>query len=144
MAVLLGLRHLQTDSGSFQATLSDTGDHDTRFLFCACAISAILGDWSGVDKDKACANIRSCITYEGGIALTPGKKVFSVFVVNYNISVHLSDVIQCGAIGAEAQGGATYCAIASLCLMNRLDILNGSELNDLCRWCESRYEQLDI
>ena len=31
-----------------------------RFLYCACAISALLDDWSGVDVDLALAYIDSC------------------------------------------------------------------------------------
>lgn len=41
-----GLRHLQQESGAFQAT-REKSECDMRFLYCACAISATLGDWSG-------------------------------------------------------------------------------------------------
>jgi len=128
-----GLKLLQTSNGSFQATLADTSDHDMRFLFCACAISAALDDWSGVDKDKAVNFIRSCITYEGGIALLPGR------VMLFNGSTKFIDGACMLMVGAEAQGGASYCAIASLSLMNRLDALSISERADLSRWCEARY-----
>jgi geranylgeranyl transferase type-1 subunit beta len=85
--VLAGLKLLQTSNGSFQATLADTSDHDMRFLFCACAISAALDDWSGVDKDKAVDFIRSCITYEGGIALLPGiAMLFNGNVMPYGVN----------------------------------------------------------
>lgn len=30
-----------------------SGEADMRFLYCACAISYILDDWSGVDVDRA-------------------------------------------------------------------------------------------
>ena len=36
------------------------GEKDARFLFCACAISAILNDWSGVDVDHAAAFLMRC------------------------------------------------------------------------------------
>jgi prenyltransferase beta subunit len=42
-------------------------------------------------------------------------------------------------VGAEAQGGASYCAIASLSLMKRLDAFSTLERTDLGRWCEARY-----
>ena len=60
-------------SGAFRATLSDSGEADVRFLFCACAISAALGDWSAVDLPAAEQYILRCFTYEGGIAVMPGK-----------------------------------------------------------------------
>jgi prenyltransferase beta subunit len=59
-------------SGAFRATLSESGEADVRFLYCACAISAILQDWSAVDCDRAVEYILQCITYEGGIAVMPG------------------------------------------------------------------------
>ena len=68
----LGTRKLQQPNGCFAAT-EEGGESDTRFLFCACAISAMLNDWSAVDVDLAEAYVISCMTYEGGIALTPGK-----------------------------------------------------------------------
>jgi geranylgeranyl transferase type-1 subunit beta len=62
---------LQMENGSFRGTLGDC-ESDMRFLYCACAISAMLGDWSGVDKDRAVQYVLSCLTYEGGISLIPG------------------------------------------------------------------------
>jgi geranylgeranyl transferase type-1 subunit beta len=64
----------QCADGSFSATRSGS-ESDMRFLYCACAISHMLGDWSGVDKLKAKAYIDVCTTYEGGIALVPGTYV---------------------------------------------------------------------
>ena len=51
-------------------------------------LSSILDDWSGVDKERACSYIIGCLSYDGGLALTPE--------------------------GSEGQGGNTYCGIASL------------------------------
>jgi prenyltransferase beta subunit len=33
---------------------------DMRFLYCACAISAILGDWSGINVDLAVDYVKKC------------------------------------------------------------------------------------
>ena len=44
-----------------------------RFLYCACAISSMLNDWSGVDREKAINFIQSCKSYDGAIALIPGQ-----------------------------------------------------------------------
>ena len=71
-SLLTGIRALQQPDGSFRGVLSP-GECDMRFLYCACAISRLLGDWSGVNRVRAIAFIRSCITYEGGISLVPGR-----------------------------------------------------------------------
>lgn len=66
---------LQEPSGSFRASV-DANESDTRFLYCACAISTILNDWSGVDIPRAVDYILSCVTYEGAISLHPGSLVY--------------------------------------------------------------------
>ena len=102
---------LQQPDGSFSASM-DGGECDMRFVYCACAISTFLGNWSGVAKEKAIGYIRSCITYEGGISLSPGS---------------------------EAHGGSCYCAVASLALMNRLeDALGPAQRRDLIAFCMQR------
>ena len=65
-------------NGSFRAVQSDVGESDVRFLYCACAVSAVLNDWSGVNKELAVQYILSCITYEGGLAVIPSK--FPIFL----------------------------------------------------------------
>lgn len=69
------LRLHQTSSGCFQATKSGSEACDMRFLYCACAISQMLNDWSGVDRVRASDYILSCLSYEGGFALTPGEEI---------------------------------------------------------------------
>lgn len=108
--ILAGMRLLQENSGSFRATYLPS-ECDTRFLFCACAISAMLNDWSAVDKDKAVQYVLDCITYEGGIALLEGS---------------------------EAHGGSCYCAVAALALMDRLGSLSKDQRAALVKWCEMR------
>ncbi len=63
---------MQEPDGSFRATF-DECESDMRFLYCACAISSMLGDWRGVDKDRAVGFVLQCLTYEGGISLFPGE-----------------------------------------------------------------------
>lgn len=107
-AVVRSLRPLQTPSGSFQAIESEAMD-DMRFLYCACVVSHLLGDWRGVDVERAAAFVMRCQTYEGGFGLAEGQ---------------------------EAHGGATYCAVASLWLMGCLGDLERTD--DLVRWCLMR------
>lgn len=109
-SILSGLRHLQQDNGCFSST-QEGGECDMRFLFCACAISFMLGDWSAVDKDKAVAFILNSLTYEGGIALFPN---------------------------GEAHGGSVYCGVASLKLMSRMEDVSPAKWDEIIGWCESR------
>ncbi len=58
-AVVGALRHLHIHNGSFRC-LARSSEDDMRFVYCACAISELLNDWSGVDKEKATEFILSC------------------------------------------------------------------------------------
>lgn len=53
-----------------------------RFLYCACAISSMLGDWSGFDIERSARFAANCQTYDGGIGLNPqleghGEKIIT-------------------------------------------------------------------
>ncbi|OQS03558.1 geranylgeranyl transferase [Thraustotheca clavata] len=92
-AIVTALRSLQNPTtGGFMASSLGT-EEDLRFVFCACAISYMLNDWSGVDRDGVVRYVNACATYEGGLGMNPGH---------------------------EAQGGVTYCGIATLVLCGRL------------------------
>ncbi|EDO31665.1 predicted protein [Nematostella vectensis] len=107
-AIIEGLRHLQLEDGSFCPTYLGS-ENDMRFIYCACCISFILNDWSGINIEKAVQYIRNSQSYDYGIAQGP----------------HL-----------ESHGGSTFCAIASLSLMNQLDkVFTKSQLEKLIRWC---------
>ncbi len=84
-----------------------------RFVFCAAAACSLLGRWDGFDVGAAAAYIAASITHEGGVAQGPGM---------------------------EAHGGSTYCAIAALQLMGRLDktLGRGRRRERLIRWCVNR------
>jgi len=101
---------LQLKDGSFAATF-DGSENDVRFLYSACCISYVLNDWSAVDKEIATNFIMKCLSYEGAFSQNPE---------------------------AEAHGGSTYCAVASLYLMDKLDILNEFQKTKLIRWCLNR------
>merc|ERR1711884_86665 len=106
-AILNSLKVLQLPDGSFTATF-DHSENDVRFLYSACCISYILNDWSAVDKDLAASYLLNCLTYEGAFGQNPDS---------------------------EAHGGSTFCAVASLFLMNKLDSLNESQHYRLRQWC---------
>ena len=42
---------------SFSPTCSGS-ENDMRFIYCACCISYILQDWSGIDQDKVVKYIK--------------------------------------------------------------------------------------
>ena len=100
-------------NGSFNSS-TEGGENDMRFVFCAAAISHILDDWSGLDADSAVGYILSSISYEGGIAQGPNM---------------------------EAHGGSTYCAIATLSLLGRMDALSRKQKRKLVRWCCQRLDE---
>ncbi|EGF77587.1 hypothetical protein BATDEDRAFT_30650 [Batrachochytrium dendrobatidis JAM81] len=97
-AIIGSLARLQCEDGCFSPTL-DSYEKDMRFLYCACAISFILSDWRGVNKIKAREYIMASRAFDYGYGQGPGH---------------------------ESHGGSTYCAIASLWLMNDLgdDVIN--------------------
>jgi geranylgeranyl transferase type-1 subunit beta len=112
-AIIDNMKELQLESGSFAAVYGS--ESDMRFVYCAATICHILQDWSGIDVDKATDFIASSLSYEGAFGQGPGY---------------------------ESHGGSTYCAVASLLLMRRLDdVLNPRQIERLKRWC--LFKQVD-
>ena len=105
------LVHLQLPNGAFLATRLST-ESDLRFVYCACVVAFILNDWSGIDKHSCTNFILQCQTYEYAFGQVPG---------------------------AEAHGGSTFCAVAALSLMDRLNDLDHQD--DLIRWCLQRQSE---
>ena len=113
-AIIKQLSRLQGEDGCFSATESGS-ERDLRFLYCACAISTFLDDWTGINKEKAVDFVVACLSYDGGLALTP--------------------------CGSEGQGGATYCGIAALALMGKLDALHQqNRLSRIKLWLSQRVQ----
>ncbi|RCI03889.1 Geranylgeranyl transferase type-1 subunit beta [Rhizopus stolonifer] len=92
-AIIKTLTLLQSDDGSIAPTFGSL-ERDVRFAFCACSISYILNDWSGINVEKTVAWIRRLQSYEYGVAQCPHE---------------------------EAHGGSTFCGVAALKLMGQLD-----------------------
>ncbi|KAK4769478.1 hypothetical protein SAY86_027628 [Trapa natans] len=99
--ILTSMKNLQQPNGSFMP-IHTGAETDLRFIYCAAAISYMLEDWSGMNKEKAKDYILNCQSYDGGFGLTPSS---------------------------ESHGGATYCAVASLRLMGFIkdDVLHYNE-----------------
>ncbi|XP_050434574.1 geranylgeranyl transferase type-1 subunit beta [Adelges cooleyi] len=110
-AVLQGVASLQKADGSFKSNY-EYGESDLRFVYCSLAVCIILNDLSGINVDKAVQFISNCFNYDGAFGQNPGT---------------------------ESHGGSTYCAIASLSLLNKLnDVLDNSKLKILERWAINR------
>ncbi|KAF9241099.1 terpenoid cyclases protein prenyltransferase [Melanogaster broomeanus] len=104
--ILKLLQACQNGDGSFSYEPYG-GDADLRTTYCAFAISSMLGDWSGIRVEHALRFIESCRTYEGGYGQVPF---------------------------AEASGGPTYCALASIFLAGKSDRLTDGERKQTIRW----------
>jgi geranylgeranyl transferase type-1 subunit beta len=75
-------------------------------------VSHVLDDWRGVDRGRAAAYIQASISYEYGLGQGPGL---------------------------EAHGGSTYCGVAALALMGRLETaLTPAQSEGLVRWLVAR------
>ncbi|CEG36456.1 geranylgeranyl transferase type-1 subunit beta [Plasmopara halstedii] len=111
-AIIGSLKILQNiETGCFSSTKSGS-EQDMRFVYCACAISYILNDWSGVDVAAMVRFINSCLNHDGGIGLSTS---------------------------AESHGGAAFVAIASLVLSGQMAQLE-CELSELVRWLVFRQQ----
>ncbi|XP_028967747.1 geranylgeranyl transferase type-1 subunit beta [Galendromus occidentalis] len=109
--ILNDIKRLQLEDGSFYSQFLD-GETDLRLVYCAVSICYILDDFSTIDVDACVRFIKSCLTYEGAVACLPG---------------------------AEAHGGSSFCAVASLALLGRLEEIRDNRA-DLVRWCLNRQE----
>ncbi|GAM17726.1 hypothetical protein SAMD00019534_009010, partial [Acytostelium subglobosum LB1] len=107
-AITRSIAAQQLPDGSFVGT-PQAGESDMRHLFAACVSSFLMSDWRGVNKDAAVQYIHNSQTYEYGFAQVPGQ---------------------------EAHGGSTYCALASLALMGRLDELRNRDR--LIQWLANK------
>uniref|UniRef100_A0A4W5K9L0 Protein geranylgeranyltransferase type I, beta subunit n=1 Tax=Hucho hucho TaxID=62062 RepID=A0A4W5K9L0_9TELE len=112
-ACLMGLKALQLENGSLYA-VPEGSENDMRFVYCAVCICYMLDDWSGMDIKKDIDYIRRSTSYDNGIGQ--------------------------GA-GLESHGGSTFCAVAALCLMGKLEeMFSERELNRIRRWCIMRQQ----
>ncbi|MBW0473929.1 hypothetical protein O181_013644 [Austropuccinia psidii MF-1] len=103
----------QRPNGSF-GSFPTSPDQDVRFVYCAVAILSMVGaDISSVINVRATVSfLTSCRRYEGGYGQAPYL---------------------------EAQGGTTYCVLASLALLNHLEIaLDEQEAQQTIRWLVDR------
>uniref|UniRef100_A0AAV1VBK1 Prenyltransferase alpha-alpha toroid domain-containing protein n=1 Tax=Peronospora matthiolae TaxID=2874970 RepID=A0AAV1VBK1_9STRA len=111
-AIVRALASLQDDTTGCFSSVNEGSEQDMRFVYCACAISYILDDWSGIDVPAMVRFINSCLSYDGGIGL---------------------------CAGAESHGGAVFTAIASLTLSGQLTQLKCKQ-SELVQWLVFRQQ----
>ena len=68
-----------------------------RFVYCAASICTFIDSFDGIDTDKMVEYILKSQTYEGAFGQSPGL---------------------------EAHGGSTYCALAALSMLGKLENLD--------------------
>ncbi|WVF66279.1 hypothetical protein IAT40_001019 [Kwoniella sp. CBS 6097] len=111
------LRSCQAKDGSFSPVLGDDNVYpndgfqsDVRMVYCATVISHVIRDFSGMDIDATERFLSGCKTWEGGYASRLGV--------------------------IEAQGGTTYCSLATLSILDRLSFTNSRD--ETLRWLVAR------
>jgi len=107
-AVINSLKFLRTEQGGITCIASGS-ESDMRYIYCACCVSYMLKDWSGIDREKICHYIIKSQSFDYACAQEPG---------------------------AESHGGSTYCAVASLSLMGMLDRL--PHKSQIVKWLANR------
>ncbi|KAI3633902.1 hypothetical protein MIR68_008067 [Amoeboaphelidium protococcarum] len=107
------LQSLKQSDGSF--VMHRGGEVDIRGSYCAIAVASLLN----IMDEQLCRNVAEfvaqCQTYEGGIG---------------------------GNVGNEAHGGYTYCGLATLSILQKLDS-STIDLTRLQRWLRHRQMPLE-
>ncbi|MCL4145270.1 UNVERIFIED_CONTAM: hypothetical protein GTU68_055290 [Idotea baltica] len=100
------IKSLQCEDGSFYSTVGGS-ENDMRFVYCAATVCYILQDFSAINVESAVKYIIKSISFEGGLGQGPRQ---------------------------ESHGGSTFCGVAALHLMNRMDALSTSQRKRLIEW----------
>ena len=103
--------NLQNEDGSFLSSL-EGGERDMRYVYCACCVCFMVNDWRFVDKDRIFEFVRRSVSFDSAIGQGPYL---------------------------EGHGGSTFCGLASLSLMGRLEECLSVKLKErLKKWCVFR------
>eukprot|EP01086_Lenisia_limosa_P013848 TRINITY_DN4344_c0_g1_i1.p1 TRINITY_DN4344_c0_g1~~TRINITY_DN4344_c0_g1_i1.p1 ORF type:complete len:336 (-),score=49.92 TRINITY_DN4344_c0_g1_i1:42-1049(-) len=95
------------DGGFFSSSWSV--EKDIRFTYSALAICKILRSFEGVNREQAAKYILSCQQFDGALGQEPGN---------------------------EGHGGVTFCGVAALSVLNKLDEIQNPD--QLLRWTAMR------
>ncbi|XP_063901751.1 geranylgeranyl transferase type-1 subunit beta-like isoform X2 [Zophobas morio] len=119
--LLQALGNLQREDGSFGSSSEERNDitfsfkeGDMRFVYCAVVIAHILNGYSYIDIQLLCDFIKNSLSYEGSFGQGPLQ---------------------------EGHGGSTFCALASLHILDKLDeVLSENDKELIVRWCLFRQQ----
>ena len=109
-AILKGVRSFQQKDGSY-CPVAGGSENDMRFVYCASAICYMLNDWSGMDVDLTVKFICASQVWQHSFFFSA---LIAAFLQRYD-----GGISQGGS--RESHGGSTYCAVASLYLMGKLE-----------------------
>ncbi|CAJ1360872.1 unnamed protein product [Effrenium voratum] len=112
-AVAASLRRWQLEDGSFccvHCLSSLDSESDIRFVYCAASICYILDLWHAVDVEAMARFVYASQSFDGAFGMGPET---------------------------ESHGGCTYCAVACLSMLGRLDDL---DMLQLLHWCVHRQQ----
>jgi geranylgeranyl transferase type-1 subunit beta len=74
------LKALQTKTGCFVSTIDGT-EEDLRFLYCACVVSKLIDDFSGINIDNAVQHILNCQSYDTSFSHEPGLEGHGIIFI---------------------------------------------------------------
>jgi geranylgeranyl transferase type-1 subunit beta len=77
-SIIKSLVKLQQPNGSFTPWINSS-ENDVRFLYCACIISYILNDWSGINLPLALDYITKCQSFDGAFGQAPEQESHGTF-----------------------------------------------------------------
>lgn len=108
------LLSLKQKDGGFKTCL-EVGENDTRGVYCALSIASQLNILTEELRTGVVEYLINCQTYEGGFGGSPQED--------------------------EAHGGYTFCAVASLVILNALDKV---DVVAIMNWCSARQENEEM
>ncbi|KAF5913525.1 hypothetical protein HPG69_017144, partial [Diceros bicornis minor] len=113
--------------------IPEGSENDMRFVYCASCICYMLNNWSGMDMKKAINYIRRSMVYF--------KENINPMTMGWHRELDLNLMLH-GIFNMEdLRRGSTFCGIASLCLMGKLEeVFSEKELNRIKRWCIMRQQ----
>ncbi|KAL4481455.1 hypothetical protein ABPG74_007544 [Tetrahymena malaccensis] len=111
--ILATLKRLQNTNGQMRSC-DDSQESDLRYTYSSLVVSRLLQDFTWCNQELMTQYILSCYNHEyGGFGLNPNL---------------------------ESHGGSTFCAIASLSILNKLHLIPNQ--TKLIHWLVSRQQLL--
>ncbi|CCE62530.1 hypothetical protein TPHA_0C03780 [Tetrapisispora phaffii CBS 4417] len=107
-AILNWLLSIKQKNGGFKTSFT-VGENDTRGVYCALSIASLLNIITPELTENVLEYLIACQNFEGGFGGCPQED--------------------------EAHGGYTFCAVAALAILGKLDSIN---IPKLIEWCATK------